>query len=176
MGKGLSGPAGGRSRADLSGQGSSSGHPGSDISAGAAQADVGASLRARGMRMTAQRERVLSAVRRLGHATPDAVAEATAADGGAGLPLSTVYRNLEALENIGVVSHTHLDHRAPTYHLSVHANHLHLVCLGCGTVTESGTDLADDFVAEVLAQHGFTADVRHMAIHGWCMTCGIARD
>lgn len=123
------------------------------------------------MRLTPQRERVLEALRLLGHATPDAVADAVGADGGAPMPLSTVYRNLETLENIGVVSHTHLDHRSPTYHLAAHANHLHLVCLGCGAVVEASTDLAGEFVRGIESQHGFTPDVRHMAIHGWCVTC-----
>ena len=90
--------------------------------------DIGASLRARGMRMTPQRRRVIEAVEELGHATPDALAATVARDGGAALPLSTIYRNLEALEALGVVTHTHLDHRAPTYHLADHADHLHLVC------------------------------------------------
>lgn len=137
----------------------------------AVDVDIASSLRARGMRMTAQRERVLELIRRLGHATPDAVAEAAETDGGTPLPLSTVYRNLEALEQIGAVSHTHLDQRAPSYHLATHANHLHLVCIGCGRLTESETELADEFVAALLAQHGFSADVRHLAVHGWCLTC-----
>ena len=81
------------------------------------------------MRMTPQRRRVIAAVEELGHATPDALAATVARDGGAALPLSTIYRNLEALEDLGVVTHTHLDHRSPTYHLAEHADHLHLVCL-----------------------------------------------
>src|SRR4051812_42026898 len=80
--------------------------------------DIVATLRARGMRMTPQRRRVIAAVEELGHATPDALAATVARDGGAALPLSTIYRNLEALEDLGVVTHTHLDHRSPTYHLA----------------------------------------------------------
>jgi len=123
------------------------------------------------MRLTRQRERVIDAVRALGHATPDGLAVAVADDGGLALPLSTIYRNLEALEEAGVVSHTHLDHRTPTYHLSDHAHHLHLVCLTCGTVIESAVTTADAFVGNLFARHGFVADVKHMAIHGWCTQC-----
>jgi len=133
--------------------------------------DIVASLRARGMRMTPQRRRVIAAVEELGHATPDALAATVARDGGAALPLSTIYRNLEALEELGVVTHTHLDHRAPTYHLAEHADHLHLVCLRCGRVTESPIGEADAFVGNLLAREGFVADVKHMAIHGWCAAC-----
>lgn len=133
--------------------------------------ELGESLRARGMRLTPQRSRIIAAVRALGHATPDGLAAAVGQDGGPALSLSTIYRNLEALEEVGVVSHTHLDHRSPTYHLADHAAHLHLVCLSCGTVIESAVGAADQFVGNLLDSHGFVADVRHMAIHGWCGAC-----
>jgi Fur family ferric uptake transcriptional regulator len=123
------------------------------------------------MRLTPQRERIIAAVRALGHATPDGLAAAVDADGGTALSLSTIYRNLEALEQVGVVSHTHLDHRSPTYHLADHAEHLHLVCLSCGKVIESPVAAADPFVGNLLTRHGFVADVKHMAIHGWCEAC-----
>jgi len=123
------------------------------------------------MRLTRQRERVIDAVRELGHATPDGLAATVARNGGTALPLSTIYRNLEALEEAGVVSHTHLDHRSPTYHLADHADHLHLVCLSCGTVIESAVSTADPLVGNLLTRHGFVADVKHMAIHGWCAAC-----
>ena len=123
------------------------------------------------MRLTRQRERVIDAVRELGHATPDGLAATVARDGGPALPLSTIYRNLEALEDVGVVSHTHLGHRSPTYHLADHADHLHLVCLSCGAVIESEVTAADPLVGNLLTRHGFVADVKHMAIHGWCAAC-----
>jgi len=123
------------------------------------------------MRLTPQRERIIDAVRALGHATPDRLAAAVESDGGAALSLSTIYRNLEALEEVGVVSHTHLDHHSPTYHLADHAEHLHLVCRSCGTVVESAVEAADPFVGNLLTRYGFVADVKHMAIHGWCEAC-----
>jgi Fur family ferric uptake transcriptional regulator len=138
--------------------------------------DLGERLRASGMRLTRQRERIIDAVRALGHATPDGLATALARDGGPALSLSTIYRNLEALEEVGEVSHTHLDHRSPTYHLSDHADHIHLVCLSCGTVIESVVATADPFVGNLLTVHGFVADVKHIAIHGWCAACSARAD
>ena len=133
--------------------------------------DLGKSLRARGMRLTPQRQRIIQAVSALGHATPDGLAVAVDQDGGPALSLSTIYRNLEALEQVGLVSHTHLDHRSPTYHLADHAKHVHLVCLSCGVVIESEVAAADQYVGNLLSRHGFVADVKHMAIHGWCAAC-----
>ena len=133
--------------------------------------DLGAALRARGMRLTPQRRRIVDALTSLEHGTPDAVAATVAEDGGAALPLSTIYRGLDALEELGIVSHTHLDHRAPTYHLADHATHIHLVCLGCGTVSEAPIATAAEFAGNVRDATGFDPDVTHMAIHGWCASC-----
>ncbi|NHA66635.1 Fur family transcriptional regulator [Phycicoccus flavus] len=133
--------------------------------------DLGARLRARGKRLTTQRERVLAAVGRLGHATPEQLAESVATDGGPALPVSTVYRSLEALQELGLVGHTHVDHRVPSYHLAEHATHVHLLCRGCGWVGELPLDVADELVARVDAEVGFAADVSHAAVHGLCRTC-----
>lgn len=132
---------------------------------------MGEALRAQGRRMTPQRRRVLDVVSRAGHVTPEQVVELVAGDGGDRLAPSTVYRALEALESLGVVTHTHLDHRAPSYHLADHATHIHLVCRRCGRVDECPRDLADGFVGNVLAASGFVADVTHMAVHGECAAC-----
>lgn len=137
--------------------------------------DVGEQMRAHGRRMTSQRQRVVDAVARLGHATPEEVVSAVAGDGAARLAPSTVYRALEALEELGVVSHTHLDHRAPSYHLADHADHIHLVCRDCGRVEQCPRELADPFAGNVLRLNGFVADVTHMAIHGRCSSCATRR-
>ena len=133
--------------------------------------DLAEVLRARGMRLTPQRRRIVAALTELEHGTPDAVVARVAADGGPALPPSTIYRALEALEDLGIVSHTHLDHRAPTYHLADHATHIHLVCLGCGTVSEAPIEMAAEFAGNVRDATGFDPDVTHMAIHGWCASC-----
>lgn len=121
--------------------------------------------------MTPQRQRVLDAVSRLGHATPEDVVAQVGRDGGPALAPSTVYRALDALESLQIVGHTHLDHRAPSYHLADHADHIHLVCRTCGRVQECPKGYADGFAGNVLACTGFVADVTHMAIHGECDSC-----
>ena len=133
--------------------------------------DLGARLRARGKRLTTQRERVLAAVGRLGHATPDEITEALAADGEGALPVSTVYRSLDALQELGLVGHTHVDHRAPSYHLAEHATHVHVVCRSCGSVGEAPLEVADELVARLDDRLGFAADVSHAAVHGLCRAC-----
>ncbi|HJY95714.1 MAG TPA: transcriptional repressor, partial [Streptosporangiaceae bacterium] len=81
-------------------------------------------LRARGYRVTPQRQLVLEAVARLDHATPEEIA-AQVQQTARGVNISTIYRTLELLEQIGMVTHTHLHHGAPTYQLATHADHVH---------------------------------------------------
>ena len=82
-------------------------------------------LHEKGLRLTPQRELVLSAVRSLGHATPEEVAEKVRSTH-PGINLSTVYRNLETLENVGPVQHTHLGHGGATYHAAEELSLIHI--------------------------------------------------
>ena len=64
-------------------------------------------LRARGYRVTPQRQLVLEAVAQLDHATPEEIG-AQVQQTARGVNISTIYRTLELLEQIGMVTHTHL--------------------------------------------------------------------
>src|SRR3974390_2973790 len=95
----------------------------------------GQELRGRGYRVTPQRQLVLAAVTKLEHATPEEIwadVQRTAS----GVNISTIYRALELLEQLGLVTHTHLGHGAPSYHLAAEADHVHLVCASCGRITQ----------------------------------------
>jgi Fur family ferric uptake transcriptional regulator len=127
-------------------------------------------LRDKGLRLTPQRELVLAAVRELGHATPEEVAEKVRMTH-PGINLSTVYRNLETLENVGFVLHTHLGHGGATYHAAEELTHLHLVCGVCGSVGDAPIDAAANFVNTLADDYGFKTDVSHFAIYGTCATC-----
>jgi Fur family transcriptional regulator, ferric uptake regulator len=127
-------------------------------------------LRERGLRATPQRRLVLRAVSELGHATPEQVCEFVQGQA-ASLNLSTVYRALELLEGLGVVSHTHLQHGSPTYQVADHVDHLHLVCRKCGSITEADLGLAEPLTRTVLAEHGFSTDLSHLSLHGCCGRC-----
>ena len=127
-------------------------------------------LRAQGYRLTPQRQLVLEAVTSLGHATPEEVADAVQKTA-RGVNISTVYRTLELLEQLGLVSHTHLGHGAPTYHSADDADHVHLVCRECGVVSETTPDVVSEVVDRLVAEEGFQADVRHLAIFGTCRPC-----
>ncbi len=129
-----------------------------------------AALRERGLRATPQRRQVLTAIMSLGHATPEQIHERVH-DEHPPVNLSTIYRALELLEELGLVSHTHLDHGAPTYHLAAHARHLHLVCRTCGSVIEAELSIARPLAATIAERYGFYADLTHLSVHGLCASC-----
>ena len=127
-------------------------------------------LRARGLRLTAQRQLVLEAVYSLGHATPDQVHTAIASKV-AGVNITTVYRTLELLEDLGLVTHTHLSHGSPTYHAVGGEQHVHLVCRDCGGIDEVSPRLLQGLVGALAADRGFQVDVGHVALFGLCARC-----
>jgi len=127
-------------------------------------------LRARGYRLTPQRQLVLEAVDVLGHATPEDILGEVRKTADS-VNVSTVYRTLELLEQIGLVSHAHLGHGAPTYHLAERHHHLHLVCRDCGKVTETDVSVAAPLVETLREQQGFETDMKHFALFGRCAAC-----
>ncbi|MFD6289275.1 Fur family transcriptional regulator [Streptomyces sp. NPDC060205] len=135
-----------------------------------AGADWKSDLRQRGYRLTPQRQLVLEAVDTLEHATPDDIlveVRKTAS----GVNISTVYRTLELLEELKLVSHAHLGHGAPTYHLADRHHHIHLVCRDCTNVIEADVEVAADFTAKLRETFGFVTDMKHFAIFGRCEEC-----
>ena len=132
---------------------------------------VSAQLRAKGLRLTAQRQLVLEAVHELGHATPDQV-HAKVAEVAAGVNITTVYRTLELLEELGLVTHAHLTHGAPTFHPVGEAQHVHLVCQNCAEVSELPSAFLAPLAESLDREHGFLLDIGHVALFGICAGCG----
>jgi len=127
-------------------------------------------LRARGYRVTPQRQLVLEAVTKLEHATPEEI-WADVQQTASGVNISTIYRALELLEQLGLVTHTHLGHGAPRYHLAAEADHVHLVCSSCGRITQVAPDAVEPLVTVLDEHHGFQTDVGHLTVFGRCASC-----
>jgi Fur family ferric uptake transcriptional regulator len=136
--------------------------------AGPGRPDLASALRSRGLRMTPQREQVLAAVREMRHATPEQIADAVP-----GVDLTTVYRTLDLLEQLGLVRHAHLQHGAPSYRPG-EDDHIHVVCHSCGRVRDEPATLAEPLAAALLAQDGFVVDRAHLTVFGRCGECAAA--
>lgn len=130
-----------------------------------APVDLAARLRQRGMRITPQRAQVLAAVRVLGHATPEQICEAVS-----GVDVTTVYRTLELLEEIGLIRHAHLGHGAPSYR-PAEDDHVHVVCHSCGAIVDAEPSLVEPLARRLLADDGFVLDRAHFTVFGRCRRC-----
>lgn len=127
-------------------------------------------LREHGFRITPQRQLVLEAVEALRHGTPEEIlveVQRTAS----GVNLSTIYRTLEVLEDVGLVTHAHIGHGPPTYHAVDEHVHIHLVCDRCKKVQSVPAETAGLFVQSLEAEYGFRTDISHVSVHGLCADC-----
>ena len=127
-------------------------------------------LRGSGYRLTPQRELILRAVEELGHATPDEV-HAHVRVRSSAVNVSTVYRTLEVLEELGLIRHAHLSDRAPTYHSVTDHEHFHLVCRNCHKVTSVDPDVLIPLRDRLHDELGFVVDTGHLTIFGHCTDC-----
>jgi len=127
-------------------------------------------LRGSGYRLTPQRQLVLQAVNALGHGTPEEIC-ARVRETADGVNISTIYRTLELLEELGLVNHTHLSHGSPTYHAAGEHQHVHLVCRGCGSISEVDPTVMLPVTDRLLAERGFRVDVGHVSLFGVCEDC-----
>ena len=141
-----------------------------DAARASSVADVLAMVRARGGRVTAPKRLLVEALFASGaHRRAEDLAgevQAVAPE----VHRSTIYRNLDELERLGVVVHTHLGHGAATYHLAG-AAHAHVVCEHCGAAFEAPAAAVGQLLAEVRAALGFEVDPYHFAIPGRCAAC-----
>jgi Fur family transcriptional regulator, ferric uptake regulator len=84
--------------------------------------------------------------------------------------LSTIYRNLEELERLGVVDSTRLGNGPATYHLAS-AAHGHLACEQCGTMTEVPDEIFADLIRAAETTYGFAINPHRFAVTGRCANC-----
>ena len=132
--------------------------------------DVLLQLRERGLRMTPQRRAIVAEIMATeGHISPADVARRVR-ERVPGVNPSTVYRTLDLLESLGIVSHAHLESGAE-YHRSEEGQHVHLVCARCGGEESLSVDEAASLRGLITSHRGFEPDFTHFAISGVCATC-----
>jgi Fur family transcriptional regulator, ferric uptake regulator len=128
-------------------------------------------LKERGHRLTPQRQLILEAIEASeGHVSAESVHARVAAQ----FPqvnISTVYRTLELLQDLGLVTHTHFDDGIAQYHLASEAQHQHMVCRRCGQEREIDVSVLDPLDRHLRERYGFEADLAHFAIVGLCASC-----
>jgi len=136
-------------------------------------------LREGGQRMTPQRLLIIELLHTQGaggmHVTADELLTA-ALQRYPYLNVSTIYRNLELLRDIGVVTETDLGDGRRHFSLLLDEKHHHLVCLQCGHVEDAEDELFEALRDDLMARHGFDARIDHMAVFGLCRICRAPSD
>lgn len=128
-------------------------------------------LREQGYRLTPQREMVILALHEAkGHLSAEEVYERVRQQNPC-VDLSTVYRTLELLREMGIVSQCQVNGPQTLYELTVRSPHHHLVCRRCKAVIDIAPDDLDDLRELLLARYGFKADLEHLILEGLCTTC-----
>ncbi len=85
--------------------------------------------------------------------------------------ISTVYRTLELLKRLGLVTETDLGEGRVRYHPAEKGHHHHLVCRECGAIIDLDESLLAPLKSALLQEYRFSADLRHLAILGRCVNC-----
>jgi Fur family ferric uptake transcriptional regulator len=132
------------------------------------------SLREVGYRLTPQRMLIISIIHGAkGHISAEAIHERVV-EQYPYVDISTVYRTLQILKKLHLVSETDLGEGHVEFELTEGVCHHHLVCRRCGRTSPMDDELMEPLRARLLEKHGFRADMEHFAIFGLCQKC--ARD
>ena len=133
--------------------------------------DIISKLTEQGYRLTPQRMMILSAIE---NSDDHISAEEIHAQIVAKYPhvnISTVYRTLELLKRLGLVTETDFGEGRVRYHPGGKGHHHHLVCQECGAIIDLDESLLSPLKSALLREYKFSADLRHLAIFGRCTNC-----
>lgn len=129
-------------------------------------------LAEKGYRLTPQRLMILSAIEESdSHISAEEI-HARIVARYPNVNISTVYRTLELLKRLGLVTETDLGEGRVRYHPAEKGHHHHLVCQQCGAIIDLDESLLTPLKSALLREYKFSADLKHLAILGCCVNCG----
>jgi Fe2+ or Zn2+ uptake regulation protein len=130
-------------------------------------------LREEGFRITAQRALILDIVQQSDeHLDAEAIYfQARRHD--PKLSLSTVYRTLSILKDMGLVEQRYFarDHSREYYESSAVPEHYHFTCVSCGKIVEFETPLIEQLKHDLMVEHGVRFSHACICFEGYCAQC-----
>ncbi len=89
--------------------------------------------------------------------------------------LATVYRNVELLSSLGILSRVNFDDGRTRYELNsadprTHQHH-HLICLKCRKIIEFEEDLLENLEKVINEKSGFDIVNHEVKFYGYCSDC-----
>ena len=133
--------------------------------------DIVSKLSKQGYRLTPQRIMILSAIENSDNHISAEEIHAQIVAKYPNVNMSTVYRTLELLQQLGLVTETDLGEGRVRYHPADKGQHHHLVCRECGAIIDLDESLLASLRNALLREYKFSADLRHLAILGRCGKC-----
>jgi Fur family ferric uptake transcriptional regulator len=133
--------------------------------------DTARLLRGTGYKLTPQRLMVLTVLRHHNGHLSAAEIHKRVIQSYPYVDISTVYRTMQVLKDLRLVTETDLGSGDTAFEWTGGDRHHHLVCHACGGVIRlQHEDMAglDTLLHE---KYGFSADIDHFAIFGYCRAC-----
>jgi Fur family ferric uptake transcriptional regulator len=128
-----------------------------------------------GCRVTRQRAIILRTLCELdGHASAEQIHEIILGHGH-DIDLSTVYRTMERLRDVHIVSQTDLGRGYAEFEIVTDRPHHHLICNNCGRVIDLDHRYLAPAATAIRQDFGFKPTFDHFAIFGLCPSCQQAR-
>ena len=133
-------------------------------------------LKDAGHRLTPQRLLILSAVRHSeGHITAGEILDAVK-ESYPYIDTSTVYRTLDMLKQMRLVSETHMGGDQHQYEWVDDERHHHMICHNCDRVSSMDDSFIEALGDQIMNAYDFEADIEHLAVFGTCADCRNERD
>ena len=135
-------------------------------------------LRKKGLKVTAQRVAVLSALSKEtdSHLTAEEIYERVK-ESSPEIGLATIYRTIRMLLELKIIDRIYLDDGYVRYELG-HVyededshHHHHLICVKCGRVMSFQGDLLEEFENRIEDKTGFRIQDHDVKLYGYCTDC-----
>ncbi|HET8845581.1 MAG TPA: Fur family transcriptional regulator [Ktedonobacteraceae bacterium] len=128
-------------------------------------------LRKRGYRLTPQRFMIMSVIQEAHeHLSVEQIAERVQKRNPY-VSLSTVYRTLELLRELGLIRENRLPGEQPRYEIVEGTAHHHLVCRHCRTVIHLDEQLLGNLHEKLQEDYHFYGLTLDLVASGYCSTC-----
>ena len=128
-------------------------------------------LKEKGFKLTPQRIMILQVLHSAeGHITAEEIYQQIKSCF-PGINISTVYRTLELLKSLGLVTETDFGDGVLRYHHIEKGHHHHLICRKCHKVIDVDEEDLEPLRQSLMEKHGFLPELRHLAIFGLCREC-----
>ena len=128
-------------------------------------------LRKRGYRLTPQRFMIMSVIQEANqHLSVEQIAERVQ-ERNPYVSLSTIYRTLELLRELGLIRENRLPGEQPRYEMAEGQAHHHLVCRHCRTILHLDQGLLGNLPEKLQEEYQFHGLTLDLVASGYCNTC-----